>query len=229
MSRSATSRMRWSVVILISLALVAAAAGAFYGMYTLARRGTFDALLQRRTPTQVVVVSVPLPSATLAPTRTPSPTAVLVATITPRPVSSTTAVVVAPTLTLLLTATSSPTATASPTQQPTTDSKAGKYVVTYLGCDPRGSDIGIVKGQIIDNKGRLVVGAEVRISLDGWPYDQPAVSNGEGWYEFYLQKGLKVKIVSLRINGEEMPLLGHEDQVFLSQGGCFEHVDLLQQ
>ena len=223
MNKPPRSGPQWVVTALVLLALLAVAAGVFLGTYALARRGTFDALLRKRTPTVVVIVFTPSPVPTATPTRALSPTPVLIATLTPK----TTAPV--PTLTIVLTPSSSPTPTVSPSPQPTVNPLAGSFVLEYLGCDPRGSDIGIVKGQIFDSAGSIIVGAEVRIQLDDWAYDQPAVSNGEGWYEFYLQKGLKVKIVSLQINGEEMTLVGNEDQVFLSQGGCFEHVNLRQQ
>jgi hypothetical protein len=229
MTSSDKPRIQWTLTILVALALVAVAAGVFASAYALARRGTFDALLRHRTPTVVAVLTQRPPTPTVRPAHTVSPTSALAPTMTPKQTTPSSVTPPAPTSTAVLAATSSPTPTVSPTPQPTADPRTGKFLVTYLGCDPRGSDIGIVKGQILDSRGKILVGAEVRITLDDWTYDQPAVSNGEGWYEFYLQKGLKVKIASLRINGAEMPLLGEQDQVFLSQGGCFEHVNLVQQ
>jgi hypothetical protein len=219
------------IAVLALLALVAVAAGAFGGMYALARQGVFDDLLRRRTATVVVIAP---PTATVAPTVTPTftlrPTLQIVATLTLRQPSPPAGSATAPAQTATPRApTASPTATLSPTPVVTANPLAGKYRVEYLGCDPRGSDIGIVKGQIFDRAGGIVAGAEVRVQLDDWAYDQPAISNGDGWYEFYLQKGLKVKIVSLRIGGEDMPLAGREDQVFLAQAGCFEYVNLRQQ
>ena len=84
------------------------------------------------------------------------------------------------------------------------DPLAGRYLVEYLGCERHGSGVGTVKGRILDRQGNVVAGAEVRITLNGWPYDTPVRSNEAGWYEFYLDKDLKVKIESLRIEGREI-------------------------
>jgi len=219
------------------IALLAVAVGVFGGMYALARAGTFDALLGR-TPTRVVAAltrtptatSLPPTAATASEAATPSHTLALVATMTPRSTAPVRTLTLASTGTLVAppSATPEPSPSDSPTPTATADPRVGQFRVEYLGCDPRGSDIGIVKGQIFDAGGKVVAGAEVRVQLDGWNYDQPAISNGDGWYEFYLQKGLKVRIVSLRIEGQEMALAANRDQEFLAQGCCFEYVNLRQ-
>ena len=105
----------------------------------------------------------------------------------------------------------------------------GAYAVEYLGCIKHGSGTGTVKGQVFDRQGDIVVGAEIRVTLNDWTYDRPGITNTDGWYEFYLDKDLKVKIVSLRIRGQEMPLVGHEDLVARSQGGCYEKINFREQ
>ncbi len=233
-SNASDSRRKRLLTAAAIVALLAVSAGVFGGMYVLARKGAFDSLLGL-TPTPFVVAPTRTATATLAPTL-PSPlletatsTAVVASTLTPRSTTPTQPITMAPTGTADLLATDTPEPTPSPTVTATADPGVGTFLVEYRGCDPRGSDIGIVKGQIFDRDGKVIAGAEVRVQLDGWDYDQPAISNGEGWYEFYLQKGLQVKIVSLRIEGKEMALAGNEDQVFLAQIGCFEHVNLRQQ
>lgn len=102
------------------------------------------------------------------------------------------------------------------------------YEVEYRGCIEHGSNTGTVKGQVFDRQGQIVVGAEVRVTLNDWVYDRPGITNRDGWYEFYLDRGLEVKIVSLRIDGREMPLVGHEALVVESQGGCYENINFRQ-
>lgn len=229
LSSDDTGRQRVTTALAI-LALVVVAAGIFTLMYLLARGGTFDALL-RGTPTAQVAAPTRTATPPAAPASTSTPTLRLVATATLRPLTATAVATASPGLTALITPTLWPTATVSPTASPTATPEAAveRYRIEYLGCDPRGSDIGIVKGQVFDRDGKVIAGAEVRVSLDGWAYDQPAISNGQGWYEFYLQKGLKVKITSLRVGGQDVALVGNAEAEFLAQGGCFEYVNLRQE
>lgn len=219
--RSPHSEKRLALITALA-ALVTVAAVFLGGAWLLTRSGLLDALLgaatpppsNNGTPTLLSLVQTRQPTAPLIMTATPrQETATLQPTVTPTPPS---AITPSPTLS----------ATPSPTTTPT-DPLAGKFVVEYKGCTPHGSNQGTVKGQIFDRNGDIIVGAEVRVTLNGWAYDTPARSNGAGWYEFYLQNDLKVKIVSLRINGQEMPLAGN-DLEFKAQGGCFEYVNLRQ-
>jgi hypothetical protein len=228
-SDDSTGRHRVTTALAI-LALILVAAGIFTLMYLLARGGTFDALL-RGTPTTQVVVLTRTATPPAVPASTSTPTLQLVATATLRPLTATAVATASPGLTAVIMPTFRPTATVSPTASPTAVAEAAveRYRIEYLGCDPRGSDIGIVKGQVFDRNGKVIAGAEVRVSLDGWAYDQPAISNDQGWYEFYLQKGLKVKITSLRMDGQDVVLVGNAEAEFLAQGGCFEYVNLRQE
>ena len=108
-------------------------------------------------------------------------------------------------------------------------SHPGQYLIEYIGCIQHGSSVGVVKGVIYDRDGNVIPDAEVHITLDGWPYDRPARSNGAGWYEFYLNNDLDVRIVRLVIRGEEVPLAGHEDLVLHTRPGCFEQANIRQQ
>ncbi|OGO04958.1 MAG: hypothetical protein A2Y73_08205 [Chloroflexi bacterium RBG_13_56_8] len=218
-----------SNVLLIALvALLIVAASLCGGVYFLFRNGTFDALLGRESsnePTQAMTATnAPL----IEPSASPHPTAPLLITATPGLFATKPSPTQDPML--ALSATLPPTPYPMPSATPTPPNPlAGKYLVEYLGCEKHGSGVGTVKGRILDRQGNVIMGAEVRVTLNGWPYDTPGRSNEAGWYEFYLDNDLKVKIVSLRIQGQEMPLIGNEDQEFESQGGCFEYVNLLQQ
>jgi len=214
-------------VVALTIMLVAACAGVF----VLYRMGAFDELLAAKTP-EPTETAAPPATAEVAPTGTPPPT-ILVMTATPQSIAATatpgatSAATLAPTLTPAVSPTPEETATVTPTE--TVSPLAGRFAIEYLGCEPHGSDIGSVKGQVFDRDGNVLANAYVWITLNGWPYDTPARSNEAGWYEFFLDKGLKVKIVSMVVEGEEVELVGHEDLEFKAQGGCFEHVNLRQQ
>lgn len=223
-SAKSTRGKSWLAPLFAALLLIAIGAATFWGAFQLARSGLLDSIL-----------GTPLPPATSTPPAQAShlPTQSVAPSPTERAVTATLQATESPTPTILpATATSTPSATL--TSEPTVTStatdraSAGSFRVEYEGCISHGSGIGTVKGVVYDRKGGVIPGAVVRITLDGYPYDQPAISNSAGWYEFYLEKGLKVQIVSLEIQGREVPLLGQE-QEFESQGGCFEHVNLRQQ
>jgi len=215
----------WLAPLLAAFFLIVIGAAAFWGSFQLARSGLLDSILG--TPLPPAAISTPPPQPSRPPTQpvASSPT-MLVMTATPQATDSPTATELPATATSTspATLTPEPTVTLTETNRPS----AGSFRVEYEGCVSHGSGIGTVKGVIYDRKGGVIPGAEVRITLDGYPYDQPAISNGAGWYEFYLEKDLYVRIASLRIQGQEVPLLGQE-QEFESQGGCFEHVNLRQQ
>jgi len=217
-------------VLLVALvALVAVALALCGGTYFLYQSGAFDTLLSREPAAEAEITQVAAGSTPPEPTTPAEPTARLIVTATPGTYATRPLPTREPTQALAPTATPFPSLTPSPTLTEPADPLAGKYLVEYLGCKAHGSSVGTVKGRVLDRQGNIVVGAEIRVTLNGWPYDTPARSNEAGWYEFYLDKGLKVKIASLRIHGQEVPLAGHEDQEFKSQAGCFEHVNLRQQ
>lgn len=215
----------WLAPLLAAFFLIVIGVSAFWGAFQLARSGLLDSILG--TPPAPAATSTLPPQLSRLPTQpvASSPT-VLVPTSTSQATDSPTATELPATATSTppATLTPEPTVTPTATDRPST----GSFRVEYLGCISHGSGIGTVKGVVYDSKGGVIPGAEVRVTLDGYPYDQPAISNGAGWYEFYLEKDLKVRIASLRIQGREVPLLGQELE-FESQGGCFEHVNLRQQ
>ena len=207
-------------------ALILLGAFVFITMFSLAKNGVFDSWL---------VTPTPLVPPTIRMTQSPPATAQPLVTQTPAPTETrqepTTTELPASTATHTLTP--SPAATATPKNTPTPTETlnplSGKYQVEYIGCIKHGSSQGTVKGQVFDQYGQVIAGAQVFIALNDWEWDQPAISNGAGWYEFYVDNDLKIRIVRMVIDGQEVPLVGHEDQEFKSQGGCFEHVNLRQQ
>jgi len=210
------------LLILAIVALTVVVVAACVGIFLLYRVGAFDKLLAATTP-EPTATSVPATAAATA-TGTPLPT-ILVVTATPK---KPTAVPTTPAATLAPTITPAASLTPAPPATPTEEAGplAGTFTIEYLGCEPHGSDIGSVKGQVFDRDGNIIPNAYVWITLNGWSYDTPARSNEAGWYEFFLEKGLKVQIVSVVINGEEVELVGNEDLEFKAQGGCFEHVNI---
>jgi len=162
----------------------------------------------------------PLPAsvtATLAPpTNTPPqpPTLPPPPTSTPKP---------------LPTNTPPPTSTRAPPPQPVDR----RFAIDFKGCvggTPKGT--GVVKGQVLDRQGRPLTNARVGINLQGsWWQDSanPARVNEAGWYEFYLTPGQRVNFVLLRMpNGTNASFspFGYQVQ---STGGCFQHVNFIEQ
>jgi hypothetical protein len=88
-----------------------------------------------------------------------------------------------------------------------------------------------VKGQVFDKKGAVIAGAKVRITIDGydWKSDaNPATTNGDGWYEWILQIGQKVKFAELIVDGQAVSFSPTDLEV-KATGGCFERVDFIEQ
>jgi len=198
------------------IALFMALLALFWGIRTLYRLGALGAPRGSAAVT-VVLTRTPQPSATSMPTDAASATST---PLTGAPL---------PTLEPIRLPTEAQTETPSPAEVPSPTPTAadleGAYAVEYLGCIKHGSGTGTVKGQVFDRQGGIVVGAEVRVTLNDWTYDRPGITNRDGWYEFYLDKGLKVRIASLRIGGREIPLLGNDGLVVESQGGCYENIN----
>ncbi len=132
-----------------------------------------------------------------------------------------------------LTPSASETPSRVPTPLPTPHPLAGRWTIEHAGCiTPGGST---VKGRVFDADGRIVVGAQVYLRLDGWAYDVPGATNVSGWYEFYLTNGQTVEVDRLVIDGQEQPLApaadatetGEEDaEPIVVRPDCFQEVNL---
>lgn len=172
------------------------------------------------TPTDVTVSITP--SATTAPaesTRTPLPSTSPTEaqqSITPPPVA---------------TATLRPTPELSPTPVPTPTSAQRSFALVYRGCTPHGQSLGSVKGRVLDKSGQVIAGAKVRITVDGYDWQSdanPASTNADGWYEWILQVGQKVRFVELTVDGRAALFSPHDLEVEAT-GGCFQRVDFIEQ
>jgi len=209
------------LLVVAIVALVLAVIALAWGIRTLARLGAFERL-DGQTAAPPAVTSMPVPTTGSTPQQAFT-TAVAPAALVDTPLPT-----LQPLRLRTAVSTSVPTPTASPSPVGAPDPRQGPYEVEYLGCIKHGSGRGTVKGQVYDRQGNVVVRAEVRVTLNDWTYDTPGVTNEAGWYEFYLDNGLQVKIVSLRIQGQEVPLAGHEDLIVKAQSGCYENVNLRQ-
>jgi predicted nucleic acid-binding Zn ribbon protein len=162
-------------------------------------------------PTEVIV----LPTA--SPTQVPvQVTATPTATAMPSP-SATASQVPTPTL--------SPAPTETPTPRPRT------FRLVYGECVPHGFSLGSVKGQVFDKGGKVIPGAKVRITINGYQWDSeanPATTNGAGWYEWTLEVGQKVQFVELIVDGKSVPFAPQGFEV-KATGSCFQRVDFVEQ
>jgi hypothetical protein len=158
----------------------------------------------------------------------PTPTALApAAPPTQLPASSTPTVLPSPTPTAYVPPTATPVPTATP--KPTAAQRTFKLV--YKQCVPHGSSLGSVKGQVFDKSGRVIPGAKVRIRINDfdWKSDaNPATTNAEGWYEWTLEVGQKVKFMELTVAGRSVPFSPQGFEIE-SQGGCFQRVDFVEQ
>jgi len=160
----------------------------------------------------------PTPVAVI-PTTTPTQVPVqATATLTPLPSPS-------PTATGLQPATPSLT----PTEKPTPRQRTFKLL--YKDCIPHGLALGSVKGQVFDKTGKIIPGAKVRITINGYEWQSdanPATTNAEGWYEWILEVGQKVQFVELIVAGRSVPFSPRGFEVEAT-GGCFQRVDFVEQ
>ncbi len=160
-------------------------------------------------PTQVAVIPTPLPTeapiqATVTPTLLPSPSPISTELPTPTP-------------------------SLTPTQKATPPQPTFKLV--YRECIPHGLSLGSVKGQVFDKKGKVIPGAKVRIMINDYEWESeanPATTNSEGWYEWILEPGQRVKFVELIVAGQSVPFSPRDFEVEAT-GGCFQRVDFEQQ
>ena len=104
----------------------------------------------------------------------------------------------------------------------------GGFEIEYRGCiGGTSKNIGVVKGQVFDRQGRVIVGARVGIWLDGRWWDSPANparTNEAGWYEWNLTVGQRVEFVSLNVGGQEVSFTPEGFEVEAT-GGCYQHVN----
>lgn len=162
-------------------------------------------------PTQVAVS--PTPSATqvpILPTEAPPPSPTASSTATP---------------------TSTPTPDVSSTPTPTPTPPRGTFQLLYRGCIPHGQSLGSVKGQVFDRTGAVIAGARVRITIDGYDWQSdanPATTNVDGWYEWILAVGQKIKFVELVVDGKPV-LFSPQELEVTTTSGCFQRVDFAQQ
>jgi len=105
------------------------------------------------------------------------------------------------------------------------------FVIEYHGCVGHGSQLGSVKGQIFDKHGRIIQGAAVTIGIDGGRWDDPAnpaVTNQDGWYEWWLGVGQRISFLRLDIEGVTAHF-GPKPFEVVTQAGCFQHVNFREQ
>lgn len=159
-------------------------------------------------PTKVAMLPTSLPSATLLIPATSTP-------LLPSP---------SPTIAL-----PTPTLLPTPTPKPTPVQRTFRLI--YRQCTPHGLSLGSVKGQVFDKKGKVIVGAKVRIKINDYDWQSdanPARTNADGWYEWILQVGQRIKFVELIVDGRSVPFSPRDFEV-TSIGGCFQHVDFVEQ
>jgi len=88
--------------------------------------------------------------------------------------------------------------------------------------------LGSVKGQVLDRNGHIIVNAYVEILVEGQSgLVPPARSNEQGWYEWILGSGQKVRFVSLTVNGQRVSFSPPDFEV-RAKSGCFQRVDFVQ-
>jgi len=166
-------------------------------------------------PTQVAVTATVTP--TVVPTQ-PPPTQV------PSPSPSPTAIK-PPTVA------KPPTVTPIPAPSQTPSPRQRTFKLVYQKCIPHALSLGAVKGQIFDKGGKVVPGAKVRITIDDYEWQSdanPATSNSEGWYEWVLEPGQKVKFVELIVEGRSVSFSPQDFEVEAT-GGCFQRVDFVEE
>ncbi len=162
-------------------------------------------------PTEVIASPTPSrtsapvqPTATLLPSPSPAITATETPTLPPEP---------------------SPTPRATPTPAQRT------FKVVYSGCIPHAQSLGSVKGRVLNKTGSAILGARVRITIDGYDWQSnanPATTNVDGWYEWILQVGQRVQFVEVTVDGKSVQFSPASLEV-KATGGCFPRVDFLEQ
>jgi len=122
-----------------------------------------------------------------------------------------------------------PPASPTPTLKPTPMARTFKLV--YKECIPHGFGLGSVKGQVFDKSGKVLQGARVRITINGYEWQSeanPATSNQDGWYEWILEVGQKVQFVEFFVGGKSVPFSPKGFEVE-ARAGCYQRVDFVEQ
>ena len=105
---------------------------------------------------------------------------------------------------------------------------APHFSLIYKGCIGHNLRLGSVKGQVFDRNGRVIVNAYVEILVEGQAgVVPPARTNEQGWYEWILRPGQKVRFVSLTVNGRRVSFSPPNFEVE-AKSGCFQRVDFVQ-
>jgi len=106
--------------------------------------------------------------------------------------------------------------------------EGARFSLIYRGCIGHNSGLGWVKGQVLDRNGHIIVDAYVEILVEGQSgVVPPARSNEQGWYEWPLASGQKVRFVSLTVNGQRVSFSPPDFEV-RTMSGCFQRVDFVQ-
>lgn len=166
-------------------------------------------------PTRVAATETPSPTGTPVP---PTPTLIPSPSASPSPPPTT-----------LPSPTPAPAQSATPTPTPTSASRVFKLV--YRDCIPHALSLGSVKGQIFDKSGRVIAGAKVRITINDYEWQSdanPATTNPDGWYEWILEVGQRVRFVELVVDGKAA-VFSPKDLEVVATSGCFQRVDFVEQ
>ena len=177
------------------------------------------------------VTPTPLPPTPVPPSATPT------ASATPTPPPPTPTPTVSPTATLSPTPAPTPTRTRVPTVTPTytpTIPPVLPWAVLDKATSTIPLDRPVVKGQVRDRYGQLMTNgrAMVGITVNGdyrstKQFRNPAPTNAEGWYEFYIQPKQYIQIITLFIDGEEVSLYATSKSWWAVEGQWW-HVDLYE-
>lgn len=104
-----------------------------------------------------------------------------------------------------------------------------QFVIRHKGCiggTSRG--IGLVKGQVFRRNGQIIVGAVVEVLIEGQRgIVPPGRTNQDGWYEWNLTPGQRVRFVSLVVDGRSVAFTPANFEV-ISTGGCYQRVDFVE-
>ena len=105
------------------------------------------------------------------------------------------------------------------------------FVIEYHGCVDHYSQLGSVKGRVFDKDGRIIQGAAVTIGIGGGVWDDPAnpaVTNEDGWYEWWLGVDQRISFLQLDIKGVRAQFAPKPFEV-TTYSACFQHIDFREQ
>lgn len=108
---------------------------------------------------------------------------------------------------------------------------ARMFVIEHHGCVGHDSQLGVVKGQVFDKHGNIIQGAAIKIAIDGGAWNDPANparTNEDGWYEWWLGVGQRISFLQLDIQGVPAQF-GPKSFEVETRAGCFQYVDFREQ